>query len=165
MTSPLTPALSPTQAEGKGESPRTRNFRHFLRGWIPLAVVILVLPFTLRALSGRLDIGGDHGQHTGIDQLAAAINALPANTVIYDYSLDWELVYYLGDRSSVRLVFEPSPQALARTVCDQGGYSYFAASLAESVPWLEPLHLRGGYMYIDTLFDGPFLLYRLSCSF
>ena len=137
--------------------------KRFNRAWLPILVIMLVLPFTLRALSGRLDIGGDHGQHRGIDKLAAAINALPADTVIYDYSLDWELVYYLGDGSSVRPVFQPSPQALARTVCGQDGYSYFAASQAESVPWLEPLRLRGGY--IETLFDGPFLLYRLTCSF
>ncbi len=135
----------------------------FNRAWLPILVVTMALPFTLRALSGRVEIGGDHGQHTGLDQLAAAINALPAKTVIYDYSLDWELVYYLGDGSSVRPVFQPSPQAMARAVCGQDGYSYLAASQAESLPWLEPLRRRGGY--IETLLDGPFLLYRLTCSF
>jgi 4-amino-4-deoxy-L-arabinose transferase-like glycosyltransferase len=126
------------------------------------AVVALMLPFTLAALRGPLDIGGDHGQHTGIVQLAAAIQALPAGSTVYNYSLGWELGYYLGDQPAVQVVFQPTPQALARAVCANAEASYFAAPAAESAGWLAPLEAGGGS--ITLLSDGPFRLYRLSCS-
>jgi 4-amino-4-deoxy-L-arabinose transferase-like glycosyltransferase len=127
-----------------------------------VAAVAAMLPFTLAALRGPLDIGGDHGQHNGIVQLAAALQALPAGSTVYNYSLGWELGYYLGDQPAVQIVFEPTPQALARAVCANAEASYFAAPAAESAGWLAPLETGGGSIML--LSDGLFRLYRLSCS-
>jgi hypothetical protein len=127
-----------------------------------VATVAAMLPFTLAALRGPLDIGGDHGQHNGIVQLATALQALPAGSTVYNYSLGWELGYYLGDQPAVHVVFQPTPQALARAVCANAEASYFAAPAAESAGWLAPLEAGGGS--ITLLSDGPFRLYRLSCT-
>src|SRR5215467_15983208 len=81
------------------------------------AVFLTILPFTIMALSGQLNIGGDRGEHNGIDQLAAALSRLPAGTKVYDFWLGWELRFYLGDQPTVSVIFEPSPEAMARAVC------------------------------------------------
>src|SRR5262249_38955780 len=111
---------------------------------LPWLVVLFVLPFTLTALRGQLDIGGDQGHGTGIDTLAVTLDALPPDSVVYEYGLDWELGFYLGDQSRVRLIFEPSPEGLARTACASDKPVYFAASATGLTPWLLPLRERGG---------------------
>ncbi len=125
-----------------------------------VTVIACMLPFTITALRGELTIGGDHGQNAGIDRVASMLNALPDGTVFYDYWLGWELGYYLGDHPRVRVVFEPSPQALARAVCSAGS-GYFGGPAAEIGPWLEPLEDQGGT--ISLLLDGRLRLYRLDC--
>jgi 4-amino-4-deoxy-L-arabinose transferase-like glycosyltransferase len=150
---PLTPLLLLLVAHGAQRLPRI----------VPILAVICMLPFTVNAMRGQLNIGGDRGQHNDIDRLALAINSLPAGTVIYDYSLDWELGFYLGSRTKVRMVFQPTPQALARAVCATANPSYFASPSVDSRPWLLPLWQRDGTA--SLLAEGPFQLYRLDCPF
>jgi 4-amino-4-deoxy-L-arabinose transferase-like glycosyltransferase len=129
---------------------------------MPILVVLLMLPFTTAALRGQLDVGGDHGLHTGIDQLAATLNALPAGVRIYDFSLDWELGYYLGSTSTVRLIFQPSPAALARAVCNDSTPAYFATVASEVPAWLDPgIQVSSE---ADNLLNSPFRLYQLRCA-
>src|SRR5258706_13592690 len=129
--------------------------------FLPIVAVLCILPFTAQALRGQLEIGGDRGQHSGIELLAAAMNSLPAGTIGCDYSLEWELDFYLGDHSSVRMVFQPTPQALARTVCAATKPSYFATTASDSVAWRQPIQVRGSAV---ILADGQFQLYHLSCT-
>lgn len=129
----------------------------------PMLVIICMLPFTVNAFHGQLNIGGDRGQHNGIETLAAAINSLPSGTVVYDYSLDWELGFYLGSNAKVRMVFQPTPEALAHAACATTALSYFATPATDAVPWLLPLLHWGGKSAL--LADGSFQLYRLDCSF
>jgi len=135
------------------------------RGWGGgkfLLTAICMIPFTITALRGQLNIGGDHGQHTEIDQLAAAINTLPAGSVVYDYWLGWELGYYLGEQTGVQIVFQPTREALARTVCGSTGEAgYFAGPTDEIESWLVPLREQGAA--VTLLHNGPFRLYRLNC--
>jgi 4-amino-4-deoxy-L-arabinose transferase-like glycosyltransferase len=150
---PLTPLILILIAQSARRLPRS----------LPILVVICMLPFTVNAVRGQLDIGGDRGQHNGIERLAAAINSLPSGTVVYNYSLDWELGFYLGSNTKIHTIFQPTPQALARAACATANPSYFATPAADSIPWLMPLRQRG-----DTptlLSAGPLQLYRLDCSF
>jgi 4-amino-4-deoxy-L-arabinose transferase-like glycosyltransferase len=130
---------------------------------LPWLMVLCMLPFPLTALRGQLDVGGDQGHDTGIDQLAKTLNALPPDAVVYEYSLDWELDFYLGDQTRVHLIFEPSPQGLTRTVCASDQPVYFAASVNGVSPWFLPLRERGAR--ITELTSGPMRLYALSCTF
>jgi hypothetical protein len=120
-----------------------------------------MFPVTLIALRGGLDIGGDRGQHTGIDRFAAMLNTLPSGSIVYDYWLGWELGYYLGDHAAVQIVFQASPQALMRSVCSTTNKSYFVGPQSEIEAWLWPLLDRGGSAML--IFGDRFRLYRLSC--
>jgi hypothetical protein len=133
------------------------------RRWPAYAVIVCVLPFTLTALRGELAVGGDRGQHSGIDRLAEALNKLPANSTVYQYWLDWELDYYLGDQTTVKLVFQPAPEGLARSVCLSAAPSYLAVASSDALMWLYPFVQRGGR--VSLMADGRFRLYRLDCTF
>ncbi len=145
-----------------------------------MMTIVCMLPFTTAALRGQLNIGGDHGQHTGIDHVAAAINALPAGSIVYDYWLGWELGYYLGEQSPARVIFQPTREALARAACEElsgtgipdpytsatktrevADWAYFVGPTNEIEAWLIPLRERGAA--ITLLLDGPFRLYSLDC--
>lgn len=130
---------------------------------LPRLIVLCMLPFTLIALRGQLDIGGDQGHDTGIDRLAVTLNALPPDTVVYEYGLDWELGFYLGDNSRIHLIFEPSPEGLARTVCSSVKAAYFTAPANGVSAWLLPLRERGGSA--AEMMSGPMRLYSLLCTF
>ncbi len=138
----------------------TLPLRHLAPFLTPLAVVA-IMPFTITALRGQLDIGGDHGQNTGIDHLVAVLNTLPGGAIVYDYWLGWELGYYLGDQPHVNVIFLPSPQVLMQAVCANSP-AYFVAPAGLAGPWLEPLQARNGS--VSVLMDGPFNLYRLDCT-
>jgi 4-amino-4-deoxy-L-arabinose transferase-like glycosyltransferase len=127
-----------------------------------LLTLILMLPYTLTALRGDLDIGGDRGQHTGIDRLAATLNTLPHGSVVYDYWLGWELGYYLEHQPAVQVIFQSSPQALARSACESTDVSYFIGPSSEIEAWLWPLLDRGGHAVL--MFEERFRLYQLNCA-
>ncbi|MEP7289683.1 MAG: glycosyltransferase family 39 protein [Chloroflexota bacterium] len=138
----------------------TRLQQPYQRG-LTIGVMLCMLPFTAMALRGQLDIGGDHGQHEGIDKLAALLNTQSNNVSIYDYSLDWELGYYLGDSSPIHTIFEPSPEALSRAVCSKPGY--FVSPAVEADAWLPQYKAHGGDATL--LLDGVLRLYKLDCAF
>ena len=91
---------------------------------------------------GPYPIGGDQGQHRGIDELADYLNTLPVATVIYDRWLGWELGYYMGPWTNKRRVYYPTPEALAAGAAelDERGTRIFLAPLdVAAEPWLESL--------------------------
>jgi hypothetical protein len=55
----------------------------------------------------------DYPRSSQIDRIAADLNALPVATVIYDHWLGWLLNYYMGAWHNKRIVYYPSPEALA----------------------------------------------------
>lgn len=138
-----------------------------LRWWLSRAilfcVILSILPFTVSALRGELSIGGDRGQHNGIERLAVAIKALPGGAKVYDFWLGWELRYYLGDQPPAIVIFEPSPEAVARAVCaDHGEDLYFVAPADQADDWL--FVMRDQHIESVLPLGGPFRLYHLSCG-
>lgn len=121
-----------------------------------------LLPFTASALRGDLPVGGDRGAHIGIERLSAAINALPDGAVVYDFWLGWELGYYLGERPTARVIFQPTAEAFARAVCTEPVPRYFAAPAGRSARWLATAEARGAR--IEQLLTGNFELHRLVCA-
>jgi 4-amino-4-deoxy-L-arabinose transferase-like glycosyltransferase len=126
-----------------------------------LLAIVCMLPVTASALRGQVDIGGDHRQYAGITRLAEAVNSLPAGAVVYDYALGWELSYYLGDQPAVHVVYEPSPQALARAACGGTTRSYFVTPAEAAKAWLAPV--RDHKASIAVLVDGPLELFQIDC--
>jgi hypothetical protein len=85
-----------------------------LNNFIPISLFLCFTVFSLSASFRHLPIGGDDGQHDGIEELADYLNSKPVATVIYDPWLDWELDYYMGAWTNKRRVFYPSPDLLKR---------------------------------------------------
>jgi hypothetical protein len=126
-------------------------------------VALCIVPHSLAALRGELSIGGDLGAHTGIDQLAVAISVLPNGAIVYDHWLGWALGFYLGDSPPIQIIWQPTPQALARAVCARSGArQYFATPAEEAMYWLAALE-QGGVV-AEPQFDGPLALYGLRCG-
>ena len=73
---------------------------------------LAILPFSVTASRSGYPIGGDHGAHDGIDQVADYLKDLPPGTVVYDHWLAWQLSYYLGDGFAYVAYFD-TPAALA----------------------------------------------------
>jgi hypothetical protein len=116
------PTPSPSDGEGKINSERVissaRRGRGF-RGWGRLArialgvlVIGMMIPATAKTLRGEARIGGDQGQHNGIDTLADVLNTQLSGEIVYDHWLGWELAYYLGGHARDHPVFS-MPEALA----------------------------------------------------
>lgn len=74
--------------------------------------VLSLLPPALAAARSDLAVGGDHGAYDGIDEIAAALRAAPAGSVLYDHWLSWEWGFYLFD-GPVYLSWFPGPESLA----------------------------------------------------
>ncbi len=85
-------------------------------GWrravVGALVLALLLPPAVQASQSALPVGGDHGPHDGIDQVAAYLRRLPYGTVVYDHWLGWVLHYYLADSTSY-IAYFATPQSLA----------------------------------------------------
>ncbi len=130
-------------------------------------IVALMLPFTANVLFGRTTLGSNDNPYAGIDNLATVLNALPTGSTVYDYSLDWELGFYLGDMPATKLIWQPTPQALARAVCDHpdSEQAYFATPATDSEGWLWALRKVGGGAQLLTGTQASFRLYRLDCGF
>jgi hypothetical protein len=89
--------------------------------WKPhLLAALLVLALAwpaFAAAQGRLPIGGDHGAYSGLDEVAAWLNAhADAAPVVYQRNLGWHFQFYLFDalqsgRADLR--WYPSSVALA----------------------------------------------------
>jgi 4-amino-4-deoxy-L-arabinose transferase-like glycosyltransferase len=128
-----------------------------------LAVVVLLIVPAAQAAAGRSAINAEHPSYAGIDQLAAFLNAQPVATVIYDHWLGWQLGYYLGQWHNKRLVYYPSPDALARDalrLCEIGPRYLPAPAEQAAAPWLERLD-AAGFQIEPIGVNAHFVAYRL----
>jgi hypothetical protein len=140
------------------------------RPLLPMTLVgitaCLMIPAVTTCLQGKSRIGGDQGQHTGIDTLANTLNTELSGQIVYDHWLGWELAYYLGDKPRVFIRYAALPEALAEEMTQQAQPCYFVApSPQEAAPWLEALR-RVGIRVSTTYFDPDhhFIIYRLSAD-
>ena len=130
-----------------------------------IAVVgMALLPGVAGALRGDAPVGGDQGQHTGIDALVDAINAELRGEIVYDHWLGWELAYYLGAEPAALVLYTPLPEALASDMATQAHPRYFVApSPGHAAPWIAALDRAGvmsAIVYHDTAHG--FVVYRLE---
>jgi 4-amino-4-deoxy-L-arabinose transferase-like glycosyltransferase len=140
------------------------------RAWRPVALIgitaCLMIPAVITCLQGKSRIGGDQGQHTGIDTLADTLNTELSGQIVYDHWLGWELAYYLGDEPRVSMRYAALPEALAEGMTQQTQPCYFVApSPQEAAPWLEALRrarIEISIIYSD--FKHRFVIYRLSAD-
>ncbi len=57
--------------------------------------------------------------------------------IVYDYSLGWQLRWYLGQNPPVLIVFFPTPEQLAQHVQNDDGLRYLIAPNRSSAePWI-----------------------------
>jgi 4-amino-4-deoxy-L-arabinose transferase-like glycosyltransferase len=138
----------------------------FREGWFA-TLLLCAFAFCLfaswRAVEGRASVGGDRGEHTGIDQLAAYLEGKPLGTIIYDHWLGWELGYYLGTWSDKRRVYYPDPDALAADARLQADPAprYLPAPADQPVsPWLEALR-EAGFDVSLVYHEAGFVVYQL----
>lgn len=136
--------------------------------WTNLAAVaillIALLPGTIAALRGDIHLGGDQGQHTGIDTLAEALNSFPQGTIVYDHWLGWELAYYLGSNPTPQVRYTPQPEALVDDlVTTPGKHLFVAPSPQKAALWLSVLgraSIRSETIYHNSA--QGFVIYRLK---
>ncbi|MCS6871974.1 MAG: glycosyltransferase family 39 protein [Anaerolineae bacterium] len=126
------------------------------------AVLILIVPFTLRTVRNEHSIGIQSELYRGVDQLAAYINRLDGAPIVYDHWLSWELRYYLGDSPRAQLVWYPSAEWLSRDVCNLPTPSYFAAPESAAWRWLAILNAAGARL--EPIARTPLVLYRITCE-
>lgn len=131
--------------------------------WISLSLcVVLGAPTVLQTLRGQAPIGGDLGKHQGITSLAEAIGVLPPDTFIWEHDLGWELLWYLGPTPMVKVIFQPTPEAMARAVCAQTVPTYFAAFRNKADRWIVTSREMG--VEVSTVLGGQLGLYKLRCK-
>ena len=121
------------------------------------------LPTAWDATEGRIGVGGDRGQHAGIDRLGAYLDHKPLGTIVYDHWLGWELGYYLGTWSDKRLTYYPTPDTLAADAAaqDDPAPRYFPVPRDVAVdPWLDRLTAMGFRIARDYE-SRNFVVYRL----
>ena len=119
--------------------------------FVGLAMLVLCMPLT----TAQLAVAGDPAEFTGIDHLAAVLNTLPIDTMVYDHSLGWELGYYLGPKPPIRLIWQSTVDDLISSIKFHTGY--WVAPRQESDTWLYLLRgagikTVGKPLYADTHF-------------
>lgn len=127
-------------------------------------ISIVILFFSIQASLWQIPIGGDDGQHDGIDELADYLNSKPVATVIYDTWLDWELDYYMGQWTDKRRVFYPTPDLLvdgALSLDEEGTRYLVAPSTIDVSEWLSALENTGFTIALDHEMLN-FVVYSLS---
>ncbi|MCA9907172.1 MAG: hypothetical protein KC519_00885, partial [Anaerolineae bacterium] len=132
-----------------------------LAGLICLAVIF----GTARdAAEGRIQVGGDRGEHQGIDHLAAYLDARPLGAIIYDHWFGWELDYYLGQWTNKRRVYYPNADALVADALRQADPAprYFVTDRDHPhSQWLERLE-ETGFTPELVFNEARFLVYELT---
>lgn len=128
------------------------------------ALCFVLLAFSaLDASEGRIHVGGDQGEHTGIDDLADYLNSQALGAIIYDHWLGWELGYYMGPWSDKRRVYYPTPDALAADALLQPDPAprYFPAPADQPIgPWLNALRKVG--FTVSLVYGTPqFVVYEV----
>jgi 4-amino-4-deoxy-L-arabinose transferase-like glycosyltransferase len=124
---------------------------------------ILFSPSAFDATQGRIDVGGDRGQHRGVDQLGAYLDSKPLGAIVYDHWLGWELGYYLGTWSNKRLTYYPNARALTADATIQADPAprYFPAPARAALdPWLGQLAAAGFKIALEYRTQN-FVVYRL----
>jgi hypothetical protein len=144
---------------------RTMRLRRGYSFLVPLLLCFFTLCFfaSWQAAEGQTTVGGDRGEHTGIDQLAVYLDSKPLGTIIYDHWLGWELGYYLGAWSNKRRVYYPDPDALAADARLQRDPAprYLSAPEGQPIsPWLEALR-AAGFRVSLVYHENNFVVYQL----
>ena len=137
-----------------------RKFQNFAKSLLGISLLF----FAIQAILWRLPIGGDNGQHYGIDELANYLNSKPVATVIYDRWLDWELDYYMGQWTDKRRVYYPTPELLVEGALslDEDGIRYFIAPSDINISeWLSALEMAQFSVDLDYESEN-FLVYSLN---
>jgi 4-amino-4-deoxy-L-arabinose transferase-like glycosyltransferase len=176
MMTRVYPSPLPLPVNGEGEKAREqvlppaerkrrfRGERRLARIALVALIIGMMIPATANTVRGEARIGGDQGQHTGIDTLADFLNTRLRGEIIYDHWLGWELVYYLGAAPQVVVLYSPMPEALADDMGRQVTPRYFVApSPAQAAPWLDALHRAG--IHTTTIYEKPasaFVIYQLE---
>jgi 4-amino-4-deoxy-L-arabinose transferase-like glycosyltransferase len=132
-----------------------------------LLLALTLLPPAWNAARLQIPVGGDRGQLTGIDDLAAWLEDKPLGTILYDRWLGWGLEYYRGSWSDKRMVYYPTADEMAREAADQPDPAprYFPMPVeapveAPAAEWLQPLREVG--FSISRVYDSPrFVVYEL----
>lgn len=113
------------------------------------AVVLLTMMIGAWNTSGGERPFPDAASFTRQDEIvdfAGWINAHPPLTIVYDRWLGWELTYYLGEWTSIRRVYYPTPDTLAAGALAQPDPAprLFVAPSAEPLSlWLDALRGAG----------------------
>jgi hypothetical protein len=167
---PVLPIMVVSMARGfdwlKNVTQRRKNRRIM---FVPVSIGIGALYLVAACLTardaseGRVQVGGDLGEHTGIDALAEYLNSRDLGAIVYDHWLGWELGYYMGSWSDKRRVYYPTPDALAEGALAQPDRAprYFPVPTDEPVdPWLEAL--RKARFRVSIVYETPqFRVYEL----
>jgi 4-amino-4-deoxy-L-arabinose transferase-like glycosyltransferase len=125
--------------------------------------LIFALPSAWDATEGQLPIGGDRGQHQGIDALGHYLDNKALGAIIYDHWLGWELGYYIGAWSDKRRVYYPTPEALVTDALLQPdpALRYFVAPRWENFqPWIAALKNANFDIRLDYE-QASFVVYEL----
>ncbi|MEO8609668.1 MAG: glycosyltransferase family 39 protein [Chloroflexota bacterium] len=142
----------------------TEEQRKRLFIFVSLSIIgICFLAAAWGATEGRINVGGDRGEHAGIDRLGAYLDSKPLGTIVYDHWLGWELGYYLGTWSDKRLTYYPSPDALAADAVaqDDPAPRYFPVPRGVAVDaWLNRL-TQAGFGIARDYESQKFVVYRL----
>jgi len=131
---------------------------------IVLLLVIICIPTAWAASENRLPIGGDRGQHNGIEQVADYLNSQRLGAIVYDRWLGWELGYYMGTWSDKRRVFYPTPEALTNDALLQADIAprYFVVpDWVDAHLWLDTLR-EAHFKVAQSYYQAPFAVYELQ---
>ena len=132
--------------------------------WPPLLLIGIVLASPL--LTARLPVTGEPADVAGIDRIAAFLDSLPVGTVVYNYSLGWELGFYLGSQAPIALTWQPTVDDLITAVSAQPGY--WVAPRAEAERWgyllrtagisgtTTPLYAAGSFVMYYLVYESPY---------
>jgi hypothetical protein len=159
---PLTPILAVLVAYGIAEWVKARR-RVALA--VMIGILILGAPLAWKASQGETPIASDDGRHSGIDQLAAAMNQDFAGEIFYEHWLGWELRYYLGAQPRVLMLYFESADDLAAYAADELARipvaRYIVGPRDETVSWLQTIEARG--IQTEKVYDdGKYVIFSLD---
>ncbi len=133
------------------------------KGLLVIILLVICLPTAWASSEDKLPIGGDGGQHNGIEQVADYLNNQRLGAIVYDHWLGWELGYYMGTWSDKRRVYYPTPEALASDAVLQADVAprYFVVpDWADAREWLNVLR-KANFKVTETYYQAPFVVYEL----
>lgn len=131
--------------------------------WRKATIAVLAVAFivTLRPATAAI-----HHTNPATGQEIDTVSRLLATDyqgqIVYDYSLGWQLRWYLGQNPSVLIVYFPTPEQLAIHMQNDKGFRYLIAPDQNSVtPWVALLAAYG--IHSRTVYDqGDVVLIELT---